>query len=116
MADKIKTLSDLPGGHPAEHHGPTPRGYVMIGLILLVITIIEIAASFMTRAGLPEALQVATLLIFSVIKGFAVASFFMHLRFDSRWFTFLFVSGMVLAVLAVLSFIALFTYRAGLVA
>lgn len=118
MTNKAHTLSDLPGGHPAEpeHHGPTPAGYVRIGLLLFVITLIEIASSFMVRFGLPQWVQIVTLLVFSVIKGAMVAMFFMHLRFDSRWFVFLFGAGMFLAVFAVLSFIALFTYRAGLVA
>ena len=118
MANETKTLSDLPGGHPPDpkHHGPTPRQYVQIGIMLAVITLIEIAASFMVQAGLPHWVQVATLLIFSVIKGVAVLMFFMHLRFDSRWFQFLFVAGMVLAVFCVLAMMTLFTYRAGLVA
>lgn len=120
MTNKVQTLSDLPGGHPADNkqEGPTPAGYVRIGVILLVITLLELASSFLSRPplNLPEWLQVIVLLALATIKGSLVVSFFMHLRFDSRWFLFLFGAGMFLAVFAVVAFLVLFTYRAGLVA
>ena len=43
------------------------------------------------------------------VKFFIVASFFMHLRFDNRVFTWLFYTGVVLAV--VVYVIALLTFR-----
>lgn len=96
----------------AEHHGPTTRTYVTVALVLFLITVIEITASFMTRAGLPEWSQIVTLLILATIKGSLVLLFFMHLRFDSRWFSFLFSSAMVLAVFCIVTFIILFAYKA----
>lgn len=115
MAQHVNTPSDLPGGHPT-HAGPTVRGYLAIGAILFVITLIEIAASFLTTFGFPEWVQVVVLLAFSLLKGALVVMFFMHLRFDSRWFSFFFVSGMILATLCIVTFLLLFTYKANLVA
>lgn len=116
MAHNVKTLSDLPGGHPEAHQGPTPRMYVMIGIILFFITLLEIASSFIQSGlGLPGWVQVVALLTLATIKGSFVVMFFMHLRFDSRWFTFLFVSGMILATLCIVSFMLLFAYKGGIV-
>lgn len=115
MAQHVNTPSDLPGGHPG-HTGPTVRGYLTIGAILFVITLIEIAGSFLTEYGFPSWVQVTVLLAFSVLKGALVVMFFMHLRFDSRWFSFFFVAGMILATLCIVSFLLLFTYKANLVA
>jgi cytochrome c oxidase subunit IV len=108
------TPSDTAGGHPAQHAGPSVRGYVTIGLILFVVTIVEIAASFMTSTlGLPQWVQIVTLLVLATFKGAMVLMFFMHLRFDSRWFTFLMTSGLILAVFGTVAMIVLFAYRAG---
>jgi cytochrome c oxidase subunit IV len=100
-----------------EHHGPTVRGYLTIGAILFVITVVEILASFLTGPPIfaPAWVQITTLLAFSVLKGALVVMFFMHLRFDSRWFSFFFTSGMILAVFMVIAFIALFAYKAALI-
>lgn len=102
------------GDAHAKPHGPTVRGYVMIGLLLLAVTIVEIAASFMTQQfGLPHWIQIITLLVLATFKGAMVVSFFMHLRFDSRWFTFFFVCGIILATVAIVAMMTLFAYRAG---
>lgn len=100
-----------------ERHGPTVRGYLTIGAILFVITIVEILASFLTSPPINAApwIQVTTLLAFAVIKGALVVMFFMHLRFDSRWFSFFFTSGMILAVFMVIAFLVLFAYKAALI-
>lgn len=100
-------------GHAAQH-GPTTRTYVTVAVVLFLITVVEITASFMTRVGLPEWLQIVTLLILATTKGSLVLLFFMHLRFDSRWFSFLFSSALVLAILNIVAFIAMFAYKASL--
>lgn len=113
-----RTPSDLAGGHPphpgAEHHGPSVRTYLTIGFVLFVITVVEIGASFLTSLGLPGWLQVVTLIGLATVKGALVLMFFMHLRFDSAWFRFLFLTGFILAVFGVVTMIVLFSYKAGL--
>lgn len=116
MASEIHTASDLPGGHPEQHVGATPRTYVTIGAILAVITLMELSASFLTRLSFPSWVQVVVLLSLATLKGTLVVLFFMHLKFDSRWFGFLFVSGLSIAVFMVIAMMLLFTYRAGQVA
>lgn len=114
MAEHVHTPSDLPGGHPTTH-GPSVRTYLTIGTVLFVITLLEIGASFLTSLGFPSWAQVTALLLLATLKGSLVVLFFMHLRFDSRWFSFFFVSGMILATFGVVSFILLFAYHRGLV-
>lgn len=113
MASDVHTASDVPGGHPEQHVGATPRTYVTIGLILAVITLLELGGSFLNQLGFPEWVQVIVLISLASLKGTLVVLFFMHLKFDSRWFGFLFVSGLIIAVFMVIGMLLLFSYRAG---
>ena len=76
------------------HTHPTPRRYVTIAVILAVITAAEVAIYYVEAI---ESLLVPMLILFAFLKFFLVASWFMHLRFDSRLFRRLFVTGLVLA-------------------
>lgn len=98
--------------HQHEHTGASVGTYIRVGLILFVVTIIEIAASFLTSTfGFPHWIQIAVLLLLSVFKGVMVVLFFMHLKFDSRWFSFMMVAGMFFAVMVLVSFLLLFSYK-----
>ncbi len=102
--------------HAASHHehqGPSVRKYVAIFVVLFVVTAIEVAASYLTDIGVPLWGEIAVLIALAAVKGALVLMFYMHLRFDSRWFTFLFSTGLVLAVFAIIIFEILFRYRAG---
>jgi cytochrome c oxidase subunit 4 len=65
----------------AGHH-PTPAEYVRIALILAALTALEVSTYYFEfgRAGIP------LLIALMVIKFIMVASFFMHLRYDSKLF------------------------------
>jgi cytochrome c oxidase subunit 4 len=79
----------------AAEHGFSDRQYVQVALILAAITALEIYASYadwLGRAFIP------LLLIMMVIKFVSVVLFFMHLKFDSKIFSWLFYSGLLLAV------------------
>jgi cytochrome c oxidase subunit 4 len=83
------------GTEVAEHH-PAPAEYVKIAAILAVVTLIEVGAYYVT--GIPDGLLSASLLIMMIIKFAMVGLWFMHLRFDSRLFRRLFITGIVLAL------------------
>lgn len=91
--------------HSDDHW--TDLKYVKLALALAVITAVEVAISYMVddlgAAFLP------LLLILMFIKFFSVILFFMHLKFDNRWFSILFYMGMFLAIAVYLA--ALFTFR-----
>lgn len=98
-----------------SHQPSSVKKYVTIFWILLAVTMIEVAASWLTDVGAPAWLEIAVLIALSVVKGALVVMFYMHLRHDSRWFTFLFSAGIVLAVFGVTVFLVLFSYHRGLV-
>ena len=92
------------GSHAAGH--PSPKEYVRIGLILGVLTALEIAASY---AGVSGAILIPTLFVLAVIKFALVVLWFMHLKFDDRRFARFFVMG--LSGAAVLYLIVLISFR-----
>ena len=97
--------------HSEEHHEgghhPTFRQYVFIAIILFVITAVEFLII------VPESLQgsslvVAPLFILSILKFVIVIGWYMHLRFDPRMFTTVFLAGLFLALLVVSAVLGLF--------
>ncbi len=86
------------------HHGPSVGQYLLIGLVLAIITVIEVWLS-LTDVG---AILVPALLIFSAVKFIIVVGWFMHLRYDSLFLTQLFLVGLVLGSGVLLALIALF--------
>lgn len=111
-----------PIGHPvqhdashAEHAGPSVRTYINIFVVLFVMTAIEVGASYLSDFGVPVWGEIAVLIGLAFLKGLLVVMFYMHLRFDSRWFTVLFTMGMILATVCVIAFIVLFGYHRSVV-
>lgn len=86
------------GGH-AEHSNLL---YIKVAIALAIMTAIEVALSYMDigKAFIP------LLLSLMVIKFVTVVMYFMHLKFDSRIFGFLFWSGLVLALGVYIAFLA----------
>ena len=92
------------GAHAAGH--PSPKEYVRIGLILFVLTALEIAASYTKVSG---AVLIPTLFVLAVIKFALVVLWFMHLKFDDRRYARFFVMG--LAGASILYLIVLITFE-----
>lgn len=88
-----------------ERAHPTPMRYTAIALILAVITAFEVAIVYMDFL---RPVMVPILVVLSGTKFAAVVMFFMHLRFDNRILTTLFVSGLVLAAAMVIVLLILF--------
>lgn len=84
-------------GHDVTHHHPSGWQYVKIAGVLAAVTALEVFTYFRSVVDWGAAL-VPSLLVMMVVKFYLVATWFMHLRFDSRLFTRLFVTGLVLAV------------------
>jgi cytochrome c oxidase subunit 4 len=88
--------------HPHERepvedhgHGLSDLKYVQVAAILAFITALEVAASYTDWLG---SAFIPVLLILMTIKFAMVVLFFMHLKFDSPIFSWLFYSGLFLAV------------------
>ncbi len=78
----------------AAHAHPSQREYIRIGVILAVLTAIEVASSY----TIDGALLIVTLLGLAAIKFSMVVMWFMHLKFDDRRYARFFVMGFALAV------------------
>lgn len=95
---------EVPDGHEAEHHGPahpSDKQYVMIGLILGVLTLIEVGLYYVDIGSLNN----TTLILLAIAKFFIVAAFFMHLRFDRPILRRLFITGIVLAIAVYMAYL-----------
>ncbi|MCA1840244.1 MAG: cytochrome C oxidase subunit IV family protein [Actinomycetota bacterium] len=78
------------------HKHPSDIQYMKIAAILAVVTAAEVAVYYV-KAMRP--IIVPVLLSMALVKFILVASWFMHLRFDSKVFKRLFVLGIVLAII-----------------
>ena len=102
------------GAHDADAHDvdthdhPGDRKYVEIAIILAVLTALEVATYFFEEE-LGDAL-IPILLVMMVVKFFLVAAWFMHLKFDSRLFSRMFVAGLVLASAVYIAMLAAFEF------
>jgi len=110
----------MPGTKPGtdhlvseDHEHPGPAVYVRVAIILAIITVVEVAIYYIE--GLSSVL-VPALLILSLAKFIAVVGYFMHLKFDSPIFRWMFVAGLAISTSVVLALIAMqwtFEYFAG---
>ena len=100
--------------HETEHGGgghPSLKQYVFIAILLFVITIVEFVL-ILDSVGLREASPIGTTVILFLLSGikFAIVIlFYMHLKFDNKFFFWVFLAGMVLAVMVGLALMGLFT-------
>lgn len=88
-----------------EHHA-SDWLYVRIAIVLGLITAAEVA-TYVVDIG--DALVPALLVMMSV-KFALVVGFFMHLRFDKRLLTWVFVAGLFLAVAVYIVTLTTFKY------
>ncbi|MEN9793399.1 MAG: hypothetical protein RL330_1477 [Actinomycetota bacterium] len=90
-----------------EHqHGLTDAGYIRIALILAAITALEVSTYYVDFGPL----FMPSLIIMMVVKFFMVVTYFMHLKFDSRIFGFLFYTGLVLTLGVYIAALATFKF------
>ena len=104
------------GLDPHEKSHPGPGVYVKIGLVLFVLTALEVAAYEVAhRPGslgtLLQPILIPVLLLLSAAKFALVAMYYMHLKQDSKLFSGLFVFPLIIAAVVIVSLIALFLYH-----
>jgi cytochrome c oxidase subunit IV len=101
MAD---TAHDPHGAHQTH---ASVGFYWMIAAVLGIITAMEVAIFYIPAIG---GALVPSLLVLSAAKFLLVVMFFMHLKFDSWWFSSLFVAGLSLAIFMVVALVVLYYY------
>jgi cytochrome c oxidase subunit IV len=83
----------------------TTGTYLRVAAILVMITIIEVGVFYVPAF---QSALVPILLILSAIKFALVVMFYMHLKFDNRFFTFLFGGPLLLGLFVVVSLLFIF--------
>jgi len=81
--------------HAAAHRS---ANYLGIFILLAVFTLLETVVSYVTQ----PALKVPVLIALALAKALLVLLYFMHLKSDSRLFSYLFIAGCVLTIPLVL--------------
>lgn len=101
-----------------EHTHPSAGVYAKVGLILFVLTALEVGLyeiTYGSHAGpSAEALKpffVPLLLLLSAAKFALVAMFYMHLKQDHKLFTGVFVFPLIIATVVIVSLIILMAYH-----
>ena len=93
-ATEHSTDADHGSAHSEEHHGASDKQYIVIALILAALTAIEVSTYYVDFGPL----FMPTLFILMIVKFIVVVSYFMHLKFDNRLFSYLFYTGLILAL------------------
>ena len=75
---------------------PTPRQYVLIAVVLVIITGLEVGASSL-EGDINDNLIILLLGVMAAIKFFLVVAWYMHLRTDLKIFRRMFITGLLLA-------------------
>ena len=101
-----------------EHAHQTAGLYAKVGLILFVLTALEVGLYEVTYGGHagPSARAimpffVPLLLLLSAAKFALVAMFYMHLKQDSKLFSGVFVFPLIIAIVVIVSLMILMSYH-----
>ena len=83
----------------------TTGTYLRIAAILVMITLIEVGVFYVPAF---QGVLVPVLLVLSAVKFALVVMFYMHLKFDNRFFAFLFGGPLLLGLAVVVSLLLIF--------
>jgi cytochrome c oxidase subunit IV len=79
---------------PPRHPHPTVATYLKIAIILSIVTALEFSSIYIRRL---TPILVPLLLVMSAAKFALVVLFFMHLRYDTRALSVIFVGSLIIA-------------------
>jgi cytochrome c oxidase subunit 4 len=86
---------------------PTSGDYFKIAIVLVIITLIEVGIFYIEQLG---RWMIPILLVLSSGKFALVVMYYMHLKFDNKIFTYMFIAGLVLAISVIMALITLFEF------
>ena len=96
------------GQHEARH--PTFKQYVVVAVILFTVTIVEFLLIW-DRVGISDDLgvtKIPLLVVLSAFKFAVVIMYYMHLKFEARLFSGVFLAGLALAFLVGIALLGIF--------
>jgi cytochrome c oxidase subunit 4 len=94
-----------PVGGLVESQHPTASVYIVIAVILTIFTVAEIGVYYVSAL---QSILVPLLIFLALCKFILVAAYYMHLHFDDRVFSVLFIFPLMLACLILASLTMLF--------
>jgi cytochrome c oxidase subunit 4 len=98
--------SDLDAAH-SEHLRDVD--YMKIAVLLAALTGLEVLTYFVNFGGF----AIPMLLGLMVVKFLIVVGYFMHLKYDSRFFSRVFFGGLILALIIYLALLSIFNFWGG---
>ncbi|CAN5795776.1 hypothetical protein BH23GEM3_BH23GEM3_05490 [soil metagenome] len=85
-----------------QHTHPTNRAYLWIFAILFILTAVEVGLFYLEEWHIvPRGFAVPSLIFLSTIKFVLVVMYYMHLKFDSKMFTGMFIFPLALGGLVI---------------
>lgn len=96
------------GQHDTRH--PTFKQYALVAVVLFTVTIVEFLLIY-DKAGISDDLgasKIPLLVVLSAFKFAIVIMFYMHLKFESRLLTVIFLAGLGLAFIVGIAVLGLF--------
>lgn len=100
------TVTEHDSEHADEHHGASDKQYIVIALILAALTAIEVSTYYVDFGPL----FMPTLFVLMTVKFIVVVSYFMHLKFDNKLFSYLFYTGLILALAVYIGALSTFKF------
>ncbi|MFM9107761.1 MAG: cytochrome C oxidase subunit IV family protein [Chloroflexota bacterium] len=97
-------------GHAIDHHGDDhdaakDKYYIKIAIILTIITIIEVAIYYVSAL---RGVLIPALVLLSTAKFVLVVGVFMHLKYENKLLTWIFVAGLFISVTVMIAMISVF--------
>ncbi len=80
-------------------HRPHPNYLAIFGW-LTMFTVVEVMLSFAPASLLPDPIRIGALILIAIIKATLVVLYYMHLRYDSKWYALILMVGIAFALLA----------------
>ena len=88
-----------------EHNHPEPITYFKVAMALVALTALEVFVFYFEWLGYAI---IPVMAILSVGKFAIVVMYYMHLKFDEKLLTYVFMAGLILAVVVIMWLMALF--------
>jgi cytochrome c oxidase subunit 4 len=79
-----------------EHRHPGPRQYVLIAIVLVILTAVEVATSYL-EGHVNSNMLIIALATMAALKFYLVAAWYMHMKQDNAFFRRTFTGGIILA-------------------
>lgn len=103
------TMTEIDAVETHEHEHPSDSKYVSIALILGALTVVEILL-FVFEDDINRDVVKLGLIGLMAIKFYIVGAYFMHLKFDNKILTQVFVFGLVLALVVYFVMLSAFEF------